>query len=132
MKIAAVRTTPLFLACRQPYHWAQGVNEGTEMVLVEVDSDEGLTGIGEAAATPNAAAFESGITTCAANQAAATIPNLDDGNQIMWQILAEDLISAPDLTPMAGRLPVLDGPGLGFELDRDAVARAAEAYRRRA
>ena len=374
MKITAVRTTPLFLAYRQPYHWAQGINEGTEMVLVEVDSDEGLTGIGEAAATPNAAAvealiralassyvgcspfdmarlaerayqanigsigvgsarrfanqglaglelalwdlvgkaggepvhrllggavhdsigyfafpqgetpaelaetaraaaeadypviyvkigrgrdldveiagqvraaigsrrlrldaneawdvltavdmirrltpfepefieqpvsslnlealvqvrnavdiplaadqvnftpgdvyqtcvrkaadvivlglhetggllefrkaaaiaeaagldiclhgiFESGITTCAANQAAATIPNLDDGNQIMWQILAEDLVSAPDLTPVAGRLPVLDGPGLGFELDRDAVARAAEAYRRRA
>ena len=35
MKITAVRTTPLFLAYRQPYHWAQGVNEGTEMVLVE-------------------------------------------------------------------------------------------------
>ena len=76
--------------------------------------------------------FESGITTCAANQAAATIPNLDDANQIMGQLLAEDLVSAPDLTPVAGRLPVLTGPGLGFELDRDAVARAAERYRRRA
>jgi hypothetical protein len=26
---------------------------------------------------------ETGITTCAANQVAATIPNLDDGNQYM-------------------------------------------------
>ena len=73
--------------------------------------------------------FESGITTCASNQAAATIPNLDDGNQIMCQLLREDLVSSPDLTPVAGRLPVVDGPGLGFELDRDAVARAAESYR---
>lgn len=73
--------------------------------------------------------FETGITTCAANQLAATLPNLDDGNQIMWQLLAEDIVSAPDLTPENGRLPVFDGPGLGFELDRDAVARAAQRCR---
>ena len=47
----------------------------------------------------------------------------------MCQLLREDLVSSPDLTPVAGRLPVVDGPGLGFELDRDAVARAAESYR---
>ena len=69
------------------------------------------------------------LAACASNQAAATIPNLDDGNQIMCQLLREDLVSSPDLTPVAGRLPVVDGPGLGFELDRDAVARAAESYR---
>jgi len=174
MKITAIRTTPLFLAYKQPYHWAQGVNEGTEMVLVEVESDEGLAGIGEAAATPNAAAVEALIRALAssyigsspfdlarlaarayranvgsigvgsarrfANQGLAGLELAlwdligkakDDANQIMPQLLAEDLVSAPDLTPAAGRLPVFHGPGLGFELDRDAVARAAERYRRR-
>jgi L-alanine-DL-glutamate epimerase-like enolase superfamily enzyme len=75
--------------------------------------------------------YETGITTCAANQAAATLPNLDDGNQIMWQLLSEDIVASPDLTPRAGRLGIVDGPGFGFELDRDAVARAAERWRRR-
>ena len=71
---------------------------------------------------------ETGITTCAANQVAATIPNLDDGNQIMCQLLAEDVVSSPDLALNEGRLGVIDGPGLGFDLDWDAIERAAEHY----
>ena len=74
--------------------------------------------------------FETGITTCAANQVAATIPNLDDGNQIMWQLLKEDIIESPSLKPVKGALPISSKPGLGFELDRDAIGRAAEAYRK--
>ena len=73
--------------------------------------------------------FETGITTCASNQVAATLGNMDDGNQIMWQLLAEDIVSSPSLVPTGGALPVFDKPGLGFELADDAVARAAEAYR---
>ena len=56
---------------------------------------------------------------------------MDDGNQIMWQLLAEDIVKSPDLTPRKGSLPVSDKPGLGFELDRGAVRRAAAAYKRR-
>jgi L-alanine-DL-glutamate epimerase-like enolase superfamily enzyme len=74
--------------------------------------------------------FETGITTCASNQVASTLSNLDDGNQIMWQLLEEDLIDSPNLTPIAGALPVSDRLGLGFELNLDAVGRAAEAYRK--
>jgi muconate cycloisomerase len=48
----------------------------------------------------------------------------------MWQLLEEDLVASPDLTPIAGALMVSNRPGLGFELDRDAVARAAEVYRK--
>jgi len=73
--------------------------------------------------------FETGITTCAANQVAATLNNMDDGNQIMWQLLAEDLVASPSLVPVEGALPISDKPGLGFELNRDAVARAAKAHR---
>lgn len=76
--------------------------------------------------------YESGITTCAANQAAAAVTNLDDGNQYMNHFLAWDIIEAPDLTLKSGRLPVLNGPGLGFELDWDAVARAEETFEKAA
>ncbi len=73
--------------------------------------------------------FETGITTCATNQVAATIPNMDDGNQIMWQLLERDIVKSPSLVPIDGALPVSSLPGLGFELDRDAVEAAAKAFR---
>ena len=72
--------------------------------------------------------YETGITTAASNQVAAATPNLDDGNQYMNHLLAWDIVKSPDLTLRGGALPVLDGPGLGFELDEDAVARAAQAW----
>ena len=72
--------------------------------------------------------FETSITTCAAHQAGLVIPNLDDANQIMGHFLNEDLVASPSMTPVKGRLPAIDRPGLGFELDADSVARAAEAY----
>ena len=75
--------------------------------------------------------YETGITTMAANQVAATIPNLDDGNQYMNHLLAWDIVKQPDLTLDEGRLPAFAGPGLGFELDTDAVGLAHEAYRER-
>jgi muconate cycloisomerase len=72
--------------------------------------------------------WETGITTCASIQAASGVSNMDDGNQIMWQLLQEDIVESPDLTPNAGKIAVMSGPGLGFSLNKDAVARAAEAY----
>jgi muconate cycloisomerase len=75
--------------------------------------------------------YETGITTCAANQAAATVANLDDGNQYMNHLLKEDIIAGPSLELKNGKLPVLQGPGLGFELDWDAVGRATEAHEKR-
>ena len=47
MKIAAIRTTPLALAFRQPYHWAGRVDHAAAVVLVEVETDDGLVGVGE-------------------------------------------------------------------------------------
>ncbi len=74
--------------------------------------------------------FETGITTCASLQAASTIPNLDDGNQIMCQLLEEDLVLQPDLKPKLGNIKTLTGPGLGFELNQGAVRRASKAYKK--
>jgi L-alanine-DL-glutamate epimerase-like enolase superfamily enzyme len=72
----------------------------------------------------------SGITDAAQQHLGLSTPNLTDGNQIMHQLLVEDLVTAPDLTPRQGKIGLIDGPGLGVELDRDAVGRAAERYRK--
>lgn len=74
--------------------------------------------------------FESGITSCAAHQVALTIPNLDDANQIMGNFLARDIVKSPALAPVSGKLAALCNPGLGFDIDADAVGEAEEAYRR--
>lgn len=75
--------------------------------------------------------YESGITTCAAHMAAAACPNLDDGNQHMLKFLEWDIVKTPELTPKAGRMPLLEGPGLGFTLDFDNVTCAAELFTER-
>ncbi len=71
---------------------------------------------------------ETGITTCAVNQAASTIPNLDDGNQYMNHLLEWDIIKSPNLSLVAGKVPVVSGFGLGFELDHDAVGKAHDNF----
>lgn len=73
--------------------------------------------------------YETGITTCASIQVGATISNLDDGNQYMNDLLSEDIIVRPSLALHEGTLPVLSGPGLGFDLNWDAIARAEAAHR---
>jgi len=70
--------------------------------------------------------FTTGITTCAEHQIALSIPNLDDGNQIMFQLARDNIVADPELTPKQGWLRLPDSPGLGFSLDQSVVA-AAEA-----
>lgn len=96
----------------------------------------GLRGVLKAAAVAEAAGLNlcihssmtTGITTCAEHHVGRAIPNLDDGNQIMWQLLQRDIIADPDLVPIRGRLALAAKPGLGFTLDADAVAFAADAF----
>jgi len=71
---------------------------------------------------------ETGITTCAINQAAATIPNIDDGNQYMNHLLSWDIINSPDLELRNGKLPVISGPGRGFSLNMEAVEKAKQGF----
>jgi L-alanine-DL-glutamate epimerase-like enolase superfamily enzyme len=98
----------------------------------------GLLAFGKAAAIAAAAGLPvclhgqsvSSITDAAQHQLGLCTPNLSEGNQIMHQLLAEDLVARPQLTPVDGRIGAVLEPGLGVELDRDAVARAAERYER--
>ena len=67
MKIAEIRLHILSIPHKGLYHWALGAPEGSNVVLVEVVSDEGLVGYGDACGARSAAAVAaaSGISsTC--------------------------------------------------------------------
>ena len=109
-----------------------------DVIVLSPHEAGGLLAFGKAAAIAEAAGVPmclhgqgvSGITDCAQHHLGLRTANLTEGNQIMHQLLVEDLIAAPDLTPDQGKLGLLERPGLGVELDRDAVRRAAELYER--
>ena len=46
----------------------------------------------------------------------------------MNHFLEWDIVKSPNLLLQNGKLPVLNGPGLGFELDWDAISQASELY----
>lgn len=54
MRITGLRATPVAVPFTQPEAWAFGERTGMVSVLLEVDTDEGLVGLGEAAAYPSA------------------------------------------------------------------------------
>ena len=137
-------SSPIAIAADQLVFTPEDVFEvcrhrAADLIVLGVHETGGIERLRKAAAIAEVAGlnvclhglYETGITTCAMNQVGATLTNLDDGNQYMNHFLVEDIIEAPDLTLRDGHLPVLEGPGLGFQLNWDAIARAEEAYRRR-
>lgn len=59
MKITEVRTTPLRVPYKRPFHWARGVIEAADVILVEVRTDAGVTGYGESMNAAPASAMNS-------------------------------------------------------------------------
>ena len=78
-----------------------------DAIVLSIHEAGGLLAFKKAAAIAEAAGIGiclhgqsvSSITDLAQHHVGLTIPNLTDGNQIMHQLLVEDLVSAPDLTP---------------------------------
>jgi len=54
MRVTGIRATPVAVPYRAEEIWAFGRRRGQLSVLIEVDTDEGVTGLGEAAAYPSA------------------------------------------------------------------------------
>lgn len=48
MQITAVRATPINIPLEAPFHWTGGTYPGTSKVIIEVETDAGITGLGEA------------------------------------------------------------------------------------
>jgi L-alanine-DL-glutamate epimerase-like enolase superfamily enzyme len=54
MRITQIRATPIVIPYTEDERWAYGSRRGLTSVIVHVDTDEGLTGVGEASAYPSA------------------------------------------------------------------------------
>ncbi|MCZ7665445.1 MAG: mandelate racemase/muconate lactonizing enzyme family protein [Thermoleophilia bacterium] len=111
--------------------------KAADVIVLSFHETGGLLAFKKAAAVAQAAGIvlclhgqsSTGMTDCAQHQVGLTIPNLTDGNQIMHQLLRQDVLAGPDLSLRHGRLGRLEAPGLGFELDWEAVERAEALYR---
>jgi glucarate dehydratase len=71
---------------------------------------------------------ESAVGTAAYMQLAAAVPYLDQPGQSLLRWYADDVIS-PMFEPRRNTLPIPDGPGLGIEIDREALERCEARYR---
>jgi glucarate dehydratase len=69
-----------------------------------------------------------GISLAAMVHLAAAVPNLSYACDTHWPWKTEDVLAGPPFTFSGGALSVPRGPGLGVELDRDALARLHEQY----
>jgi muconate cycloisomerase len=59
MKVVDLEFTPIFIPYKKPYHWAQGITEGAQLILVKLTTDKGIEGYGESIATPSSSAIVS-------------------------------------------------------------------------
>ena len=79
-RIAAIRTHRLAIAHRQRYHWAIGAPTGTNNVLVEIETTDGLIGIGDACGTRSA------VATAAVIDSVAGLLIGEDPTRIEWHL----------------------------------------------
>jgi len=66
MKITAVRATPANVAFREPERWSQGRREGVTAIVVEIETDRGIVGLGESVPAPSPAVTLAAIESVAA------------------------------------------------------------------
>lgn len=59
MKITAIRATPVNIPLEAPYHWSYGSLAGFSKTIVEVETSEGIVGLGEGPSHANAATIAS-------------------------------------------------------------------------
>ncbi len=69
-----------------------------------------------------------GISLAAMVHLAAAVPSLSYACDTHWPWKTEDVVAGTPFTFAGGALGVPRGPGLGVELDRDALARLHEQY----
>ena len=113
--------------------------QAADVYVVGFHETGGILGLKKAAAMLQAANLplnrhgilcETGVSTLAALQVLATIPNITDGNQVMHNLLTEDIVIDGLLKFNEGEILVPERPGLGIELDRDRIEKFAHAYKK--
>jgi len=111
-----------------------------DAISVDNQMDGGLLNLKRSAGLCDAAGMpvvkhslgELGVATAAGLHVICSTPNFLYANQAYTALLSDDVLAGDPLDPRDGTLAVPTGPGLGVELDNDAVARYAETFTREA
>ena len=159
MKITAVTATPIALPLVQPFRYRSGVQEGVNLVLFAVETDEGVTGYGESICEDPAAVVSYGRLMARAfvgrspgdieaifgdlwrNGRWRVVPHfslqiLSGIESACWDALGKGL-GVPASTFLGGRVHdevdfmAFPQGDTAEELAREAAAFAAEGHRRR-
>lgn len=108
MKIEEIKTTPLYCKFKQTYHWPKGVNYGATVILVEIETDSGIVGIGESVVSPSAKTVISILNDTRPHLVGRSVY---DGNRMIWGYYRDAFITrgTADATHYFPRLsPVLN------------------------
>ena len=52
MRIKSINCYPLLINNKYPYYWSHGIINSTEIILIEIEAENGVKGYGESIATP--------------------------------------------------------------------------------
>lgn len=86
MKITRVTVTPVNIPLETPFLWTGGYYPGTSKVIVEVETDEGLVGLGEAPSAHLASAIED-LAPRIIGKDPLDIANIENVSIPPWQIV---------------------------------------------
>lgn len=113
MKITNIRVTPVNIPLELPMLWTAGFYPGTDKAIIEVEA----MGVGFWCYSGDA-----GICTAAYLHVTAALQWIHEPAQslLRWQI--GDVIQGGPFKPKNNIVPVPEGPGLGVELDQDALS----------
>ena len=53
MRIKSINCYPLLINNKYPYYWSHGIINSTEIILIEIEAENGVKGYGESIATPS-------------------------------------------------------------------------------
>ena len=84
MKITEIRVTPVNIRLDAPFYWSAGLYPGTSKVVVEVETDEGLTGLGEAPSTDCAELIRDDL------QPRLTVGSIESGEAEVLELAYQD------------------------------------------
>jgi L-alanine-DL-glutamate epimerase-like enolase superfamily enzyme len=113
MKITDIKVTPVNMTLEVPFYWNGGLYSGTSKVIVDVETDVGVVGLGKAP-----------LTDCLHHIQAMT--NEPNQSLFRWQYL--DVIEGGPFRQTHNVVRVHEGPGLGVILDRKAWQRMNEDF----
>jgi glucarate dehydratase len=71
---------------------------------------------------------EAGVASAAYLQLSAALEPIREPSQTLFRWLADDVVTSGPREPRGGRVTVPEGPGLGVDLDRDALNRCHARY----